>query len=430
MASGIGGMVWLLALPVCGGQAAVSIVDFAFNPAAVSIQVNDSVVWTWVGPTPHTTTSTTGLWDSGFMTAAAPRFTFTFKSSGSFPYICTLHPFMTASVTVASVGPSGADVGISLSGTPNPVVVSNQLTYRVVITNAGPADAPDVVVTDSLPASVSFVSASVSQGTATQSVAGWRWDAGPLGSGVSATGTVVVLTMTEGTITNTGSISINDPTVTDPNPGNNNVSVVTSVNGPGSTGSTNAALQVQVLGAIVFDRQTGLFDQAVRVSNAGSNSVASAQLEVLDLPLDVKLYNGSGSTNGAPFVEYDQALGPGASVDFVLEYYRSNRLDFTSTNFQASAIAAAASPGAPTGAVLPLDRAPFESNGELVLEFASVPGSSYVVEYSADMQTWKAAVPAIIAAGTRVQWIDTGPPKTDSAPGTTRQRFYQVVQSP
>src|ERR1051326_4360748 len=92
-----------------GGQASVNIVDFAFDPAAVTINVNDSVVWTWVGPTIHTTTSTTGLWDSGIMSSTAPQFTHTFSSSGSFPYICTLHPFMTASVTVTPPAPTGAD---------------------------------------------------------------------------------------------------------------------------------------------------------------------------------------------------------------------------------------------------------------------------------------------------------------------------------
>jgi hypothetical protein len=45
------------------------------------------------------------------------------------------------------------------------------------------------------------------------------------------------------------------------------------------------------------------------------------------------------------------------------------------------------------------------------------------------MRIWKTAVPPIIAAGTRVQWIDAGPPKTDSAPGTPGQRYYQVRQT-
>jgi uncharacterized repeat protein (TIGR01451 family) len=426
MAPEIGGAFWLAALPVLGAEATVSIVDFAFNPPLVSIHVSDSVIWTWVGPTPHTSTSDTGLWDSGFMSATASQFTNSFKLAGSFPYHCTLHPFMTASVTVSPVGPSGADVAISLTGAPNPVLVSNQLTYTLVINNAGPGDAPDVVVTDSLPASVSFISASTSQGSATQSAAGWRWDAGPLAKGASATGTVTVLPLAQGTITNTGFVSINDSTVTDPVPANNTASAITSVNG---AGSTNMSIQIQLLGGIVFDPQTGLFEQSLRLSNPGSNSIAAVRLVVLDLPPDVALYNASGATNGAPFVEYDQPLGSGGSIDFLLEYYRSNRLDLVSTNFETTVVAPA-TPAPPTGASLELDRDPFRFNGGLVIEFASIPGRTYIVQYSADMQTWSTAVPPLIAAGTRVQWIDAGPPKTDSAPGAPGQRFYRIAQLP
>lgn len=81
----------------------VNIVDFAFNPSSVTVNVNDQVQWTWVGSAPHSTTSNDGLWDSGLHT---PPFTFTnsFPTSGTFPYICSLHRFA-GSVTVQGTGP-------------------------------------------------------------------------------------------------------------------------------------------------------------------------------------------------------------------------------------------------------------------------------------------------------------------------------------
>jgi len=267
-----------------------------------------------------------------------------------------------------------ADVGITLTGLPNPVLVSNQLTYTLVINNIGPADAPDVVVTDSLPVGVSFVSASPSQGSASQIVPGLRWDAGALTNGATATNIVVVLPLAAGTLTNTAFVSINSSSVIDPDPDNNTATVVTTVNAAGLTN-----VSVQLLGLIAFDPQTGLFEQSIGVSNLSSGPVAAVRLAVLGLPADVALYNASGSANGAPFVEYDLGLGPGASVDFLLEYYRSNRLDFVSTNFVATAVAAATS-APPTGTLLQLDRAPFLFNGNLVIEFASVPGGAYVVQ--------------------------------------------------
>jgi len=55
-------------------------------------------------------------------------------------------------------------------------------------------------------------------------------------------------------------------------------------------------------------------------------------------------------------------------------------------------------------------------------------GATYVVQYSADMHTWQTAVPPLIATCPSVDWIDSGPPKTDSPRGAPGQRFYHVVQ--
>ena len=57
----------------------VSIVNFAFSPPSVKINVNDSVNWTWAG-SPHSTTSDMGLWESGVRGTGA-IFTHTFTSA-------------------------------------------------------------------------------------------------------------------------------------------------------------------------------------------------------------------------------------------------------------------------------------------------------------------------------------------------------------
>lgn len=96
----ITGLMVLAARPVLGAGTNVSIVDFAFNPAAVTINPKDSVTWTWAGTFAHSTTSDdTNLWNSGILASGA-TFSHTFSSAGTFPYHCAVHPFMTASVTV------------------------------------------------------------------------------------------------------------------------------------------------------------------------------------------------------------------------------------------------------------------------------------------------------------------------------------------
>ena len=61
----------------------------------------------------------------------------------------------TANTTVNTV----ADRSISKSGAPGPVIAGNRLNYTVTVNNnVGPSDAQNVVVTDTLPPGVTFVS--------------------------------------------------------------------------------------------------------------------------------------------------------------------------------------------------------------------------------------------------------------------------------
>lgn len=79
----------------------VSIENFAFGPDVVDLSVGDKVAWTNdESSTTHTTTSDDGLWDSGNL-SAGDTFEHTFDESGTFSYICTIHPSMTATVTVS-----------------------------------------------------------------------------------------------------------------------------------------------------------------------------------------------------------------------------------------------------------------------------------------------------------------------------------------
>src|SRR5919198_1228987 len=97
---------------ICGAPAFavtitnVSVGDDFFNPPNVTIAVNDKVRWMWVGLNQHSSTSDTGLWDSGLQNPGF-RFTNTFSMAGSFPYHCTVptHVGQVGNITVQSAKP-------------------------------------------------------------------------------------------------------------------------------------------------------------------------------------------------------------------------------------------------------------------------------------------------------------------------------------
>lgn len=67
--------------------------------------------------------------------------------------------------TVAVAVLPAADLAMTQTAAPNPVLTSQNVTYTLTVTNLGPSAGSSVTVTDALPAGFSFVSANASQGT-------------------------------------------------------------------------------------------------------------------------------------------------------------------------------------------------------------------------------------------------------------------------
>jgi plastocyanin len=90
------------AQPTPGGPTgtgeAVSIFDFGYDPATLTIGAGDTVTWTNDGSAPHTVTFADGR-DSGTLNAGA-TFAHTFAEGGEFTYACTIHPAMRGTVNV------------------------------------------------------------------------------------------------------------------------------------------------------------------------------------------------------------------------------------------------------------------------------------------------------------------------------------------
>jgi plastocyanin len=77
----------------------VVIEQFEFAPAALTVPVGTTVIWTNRDGTIHTVTSTTKVFASDGLDQGG-TFSHTFTAPGTYPYSCKLHPRMTGTVTV------------------------------------------------------------------------------------------------------------------------------------------------------------------------------------------------------------------------------------------------------------------------------------------------------------------------------------------
>jgi plastocyanin len=81
----------------------VAIGNFAFADGTLTIPAGTTVTWVNNDQDGHTTTSDTGLWDSGELPQSA-TFAFTFTTPGTYPYSCLDHPGMVGTVIVTEAG--------------------------------------------------------------------------------------------------------------------------------------------------------------------------------------------------------------------------------------------------------------------------------------------------------------------------------------
>ena len=90
---------------LAGTQAAAAedvsilIKNFDFGPMNVTVARGTTVVWKNLDGEPHTVASVDGLFRSQALDQD-DSFSFTFDKSGTFRYICSIHPNMRASITV------------------------------------------------------------------------------------------------------------------------------------------------------------------------------------------------------------------------------------------------------------------------------------------------------------------------------------------
>jgi uncharacterized repeat protein (TIGR01451 family) len=225
----------------------------------------------------------------------------------------------TASLVV-TVEPA-VDLALAQHAIPDPVLLGGQLTYELVVTNAGPSMATGVRLEDVLPPTVKFVLVETSQGSGTNDHGTVRCELGDLAAGSNATARIRVESTALGFLTNAATATgiEADPVVT-----NNTLSVVSQVRLDADltlSGSVAPAL------ALVDQELT----YTLVVSNRGPNEATAVRVEDL-LPVDVSVVQVQGTavvTNagGAVRLELGELdSGATAVVTLVIVPHQSNTI--------------------------------------------------------------------------------------------------------
>ncbi|HKC88749.1 MAG TPA: SBBP repeat-containing protein, partial [Blastocatellia bacterium] len=182
-------------------------------------------------------------------------------SSSDFP--TTLNPLRAAGFSDSFVTKLAirADLAIAISDLPDPVMVNNNLTYTLIVTNSGPDAAQGVSVTDTLPTGVEFVSTNASQGSCGASNP-ITCAIGSIAPNARATITIVVKPTATGMITNRATARSD---TSDANEGDNT-----------ATQETRVSTIPSIFGRVTTGAGAGLGEVAVALTGAQRPAATTA----------------------------------------------------------------------------------------------------------------------------------------------------------
>jgi uncharacterized repeat protein (TIGR01451 family) len=218
------------------------------------------------------------------------------------------------SQTVTTTVTTEADVSVTNTAAPAPLVAGDTVAYTVTVTNSGPSDAQTVALNDPIPADETFVSDAQTSGpafTLTNPVVGAAGTVtgsiSTLAAGASASFTVVALvapsTASGATITNTAVIST---ATTDPNIGNNSQSVTSTVTTEADVSVTNSTASGPVIAGDTIA-------YTITVTNAGPSDAQTVSMTD-PVPADTSFVSNA-QTSGPTFALTSPTVGGPGTIN-------------------------------------------------------------------------------------------------------------------
>jgi uncharacterized repeat protein (TIGR01451 family) len=184
-------------------------------------------------------------------------------------------------LVTAALVPSAADLAIGLTSSAATVIDNSNVSYSVSVTNFGPSASAAIVISDPIPAGMTFVSSSPAQGAPTNGVL--TLSISGLAKDASTNVTIVLQPNVLGSLTNTVSVSA---ATTDPNPDDNTASAVINSAVP------SADLSLSLAGSPSPVLLGGTLTYSITVANSGPASAPA--LTISDpLPSGLRFLYGS-----------------------------------------------------------------------------------------------------------------------------------------
>jgi uncharacterized repeat protein (TIGR01451 family) len=182
----------------------------------------------------------------------------------------------------------GADLALGMFAQPEPLVLGSYLTYTLMVTNNGPSAARTVTISQVLPSTVDFISATPSQGSVSRSGSVLTCSLGQLDIGGVATVSVLVLPKTDGIISSSATAVSEQP---DSDLANSSATVFTHVTPP------TADLSVNISAAPSPTTVGGTLNYTVNIGNNGPVTASAITVSNV-LPVFVAIRSAT-STRGA-----------------------------------------------------------------------------------------------------------------------------------
>jgi hypothetical protein len=186
-----------------------------------------------------------------------------------------------------------------------------------------------------------------------------------------------------------------------------------------------------LLGGVSFIPQSGLFHLTNVVFNPTYSIFNAVRVYIYGLSNSVVVVNATGTTNGVPYVQSVGPILPGTGWTNTIKFFVPIGALTPNPKLVPELIMPVATTVTVTnGTGEHVVRGVFLRDRNFMVEFVTVTNRRYYIQFSSDLKTWTTAQPFVPGNGTTIQWIDAGPPETESLPVLSNKRFYKVISSP